>query len=93
MIVAPKRHLSIRLDDLIYRHVKSKPNATRYIEGLIKQDFQMEQKEPLYEAIIQRFLKDGEAQAILVRRLNEAAKKPVVVEEAGVKYIKDDWGA
>lgn len=93
MSVAPKRHISIRLDEIIFRYVKSKPNASRYIEGLIKQDFQMEQKEPLYQAFIARLLKDDEVLGVLAKRFNEVANKPIIEKADGVSYVKDDWGA
>lgn len=53
-----KKPLGIRLEDSLWRHVKNKPNHSRYVEGLIKQDIQMEHTKPIVEAVKQELMQN-----------------------------------
>ena len=88
----PKKHLSIRLDHMVYYHVKTKPNASRYIEALVKQDLQMQQRQPIYSAITEQMLKDDKFLALLKQQLGSAG--PVVEKvDNELSIVKGDWGA
>lgn len=79
---------------MLYKHVKTKPNASRYIEALIKQDFQAEHKQDIYKAIIKQLVADD---AILIEigvRLKELASKPTEIKNGDTSLvINSDWGA
>lgn len=55
-----KQSLSIRLDPAFYQYAKSKPNASRYIANLIKQDYAMEVRTPITEVVKKALLEDEE---------------------------------
>lgn len=87
-----KNILSIRLGVAAYRHVRTKPNMSRYIEGLITQDMQMNLKKPIYTAITNDILKDEEFLAFLKQRLNEVGGVVKQVDK-DISIVEGDWGA
>lgn len=95
-----KKPISAKIDEVLWRHVQSKPNASRYIEALIKQDFQMQRSEPLYDALVARLLKDSEALGQLRLALTkqpDALRKVVTQREYRADDVRidtnTDWGA
>lgn len=48
--------VSIRLDDTLWGAIKDKPNVSRYIGGLVKQDVQMQFVKPIVKAVIDELL-------------------------------------
>lgn len=87
-----KKVISISIDPMVHRYVRTKPNYSRYIEGLIKQDMQLQNKEAIYEAITERMLKDDAYLARLAQRLNKSG--PVVEQvDKGVTVVQGEWGA
>lgn len=87
-----RKNITVSLDPLLVTFIKSKPNYSRYVEALVKQDMQLQATEPIYEAITQKMLKDDTYLAILAKRLQTAG--PVVQKvDRDVTIVQGDWGA
>lgn len=87
-----RQTLSLRLDPIAYRFVRTKPNYSKYIENLVIQDMQLQNKEPIYQAIVGRLLKDEEILPVLAKKLSQAG--PVVRKvDSETTVIEGDWGA
>lgn len=92
----PKKHISIRLDPIVYNHVKTKPNASRYIEALIKQDLQYERRDSIYTAITGHLLKDEEYLVKLASKLKNiggATHVKKTGDDVSIVSGQDIWGA
>ena len=84
--------MSIRIDQVVYNHVRTKSNYSRYIESLIKEDMQMQMQKPIYQAVTREMLQDKEFLALLKQKLNQAG--PVVKKiDDDVQLVQGDWGA
>ena len=84
-----KRNISAKIDENLFVHIKNKPNISRYIEELIKQDIQMQQKKPIIEAVRTSLLEDEYFIAEISRRIG--ANKGVTMD---TQVVTDpDWGA
>jgi len=53
-----KRPISIKLDERLWVHIKDKPNRSRYIEELIKQDIHQAQIKPIVQSVSDELLSD-----------------------------------
>jgi len=51
-----KRPISIKLDERVWVHIKDKPNRSRYIEELIKQDIHQAQIKPIVQSVSDELL-------------------------------------
>lgn len=69
-----KQRITIRVDNVLFQHAKSKPNVSRYIEGLIKQDLQLELTMPIVQAVRQELMGDEEFFTEVVNRVIQKSK-------------------
>ncbi len=51
-----KKPISIKLSERLWVYIKDKPNKSRYVEELIKQDIQQAQVKPIVQSVIQELL-------------------------------------
>lgn len=51
-----KKPISIKLDEKLWIFIKDKPNKSRYVEELIKEDIQGQQTKPIVQAVINELL-------------------------------------
>lgn len=71
-----KKQLSIKLDETLYSHIKEKPNLSRYIEELVKQDIQMQYQKPITQAVIAELLENEMFISELSSRLGSTPHQP-----------------
>lgn len=64
-----KRQLTIRLSEPFSSYARNKPNVSRYIEGLVKQDYVMEIKHPIVKAVKLELMADEEFFSEVVERV------------------------
>ena len=53
-----KKPISIKLDEELWVHIKNKPNKSRYISELIKQDIQLLHTRPIVQAVSSELLQN-----------------------------------
>ena len=85
--------LSIKISPALYGFIKNKPNKSRYIEELIKQDIQLKESPKIYTAITQQILEDVEFLESLRLKLSKV-KGESRTDLGGETIIEtNDWGA
>jgi len=75
--IQPKRIISFRLDYELEKHLDSKPNTSKYLNSLIKEDYQRAHSTSLYGAIKQKMLDDEEFLAQLANKAQGATYDPL----------------
>lgn len=89
-----KHSISIRVDEKIWAYIKNKPNRSRYIEELIREDLQTTNSQGIYEALTARILSDNEYLPKLALKLSQTGSKDVVLSQSeSVQVVSGDWGA
>ena len=70
-----KKPVSIKIDEKLWVFIKNKPNKSRYIEELIKQDIQQAQVKPIVQSVIHELMSNE----TFFREISERLKVPVRV--------------
>ncbi len=78
-----KKPISIKLDEKLWVFIKNKPNKSRYIEELVKQDIQQAQVKPIVQSVIDELMRNeaffAEMQNRLgIKTINHTPPKPEV---------------
>jgi hypothetical protein len=68
------RNISVSIQEELYPYVQKKTNISRYINELVKQDIQMQQKKPIVKAVIDELLQSEEFFAAINERMNRGIK-------------------
>lgn len=69
-----KQTLSVRIDSIALKHVRSKPNYSRYIENLVIADMQSENRKPIVKAVKMELMADEEFFSELVERVIDKSR-------------------
>lgn len=67
-----KRSISLRIDEKLWIFVKDKPNRSKYVEELIKQDIQQTQVKPIVQSVIDELMRNEG----FFREVSERLKTP-----------------
>lgn len=73
-----KKPISIKLSENLWVYIKDKPNKSRYIEELIKQDIQQAQVKPIVQSVMQELLSNESFFREMSERMNIQSIKRVV---------------
>jgi hypothetical protein len=80
-----KKPMSFRLDEKLWVFIKNKPNKSRYIEELVKQDIQQAQVKPIVQSVIQELLVNES----FFREMGERLKvKPQVIPDVTGSHVE-----
>lgn len=71
-----KKPISIKLSERLWVYIKDKPNKSRYIEELIKQDVQQAQVKPIVQSVMRELLSNES----FFREMSERLTKPTTQE-------------
>ena len=79
-----KKPISVKLDESLWVFIKNKPNKSRYISELIKQDIQMQNTRPIVKAIREELLADEDFfQELTSRTKQHTSQRPIESPEVG----------
>lgn len=74
-----KQQLSVRISSVAYGWAKRKPNVSRYIEGLIAQDMQLQSTKPIVRAVKEELMADEEFFNEVARRMTDRGRDDLLV--------------